>query len=280
MKAKTLYICTFTLAQTDNIDSFPALDRHFYEAAVMGTSELIFQDGFKDMDGNVLTSACSFQNPNFQDFLKVANAPAPPFVAIIGEFPDGQKRLYITKSPQQVKNLIKQMWLGEFGGTTPMPTNLGDGEGGWGEGSSVLCKIFPPLCALGFLPWLVLAGIATYKTAESRSTLGKATWGIPAALLWLGFFERGGVKQIQWWVKKAGIGAPLSNKAILHILRSKYGNLSDWFQPFNNSPEGYFSLADQLWQDGLLERKDVPIEKGGKYAGSRIYFRKKGKKTK
>lgn len=206
MKAKTLYICTFTLAQTDNIDSFPALDRQFYEAAVMGTSELIFQDGFKDMDGNVLTSACSFQNPNFQDFLKVANAPAPPFVAIIGEFPDGQKRLYITKSPQQVKNLIKQMWLGEFGGTTPMPTNLGDGEGGWGEGSSVVCKIFPPLCALGFLPWLVLAGIATYKTAESRSTLGKATWGVPAALLWLGFFERGGVKQIQWWLKKAGIG--------------------------------------------------------------------------
>lgn len=197
-KAKSVFVCAFTNTPPDGwLGTLPSPDLVMYEAISNAANELFVQEG---IEGTVV-SPCYAKAPEFQDFLKTANQSVP-FISVIGTFPDGTKKFYVSKSASNIKNAIRAMWKGEFGGTD-LPTNPGDGDGGWGQGDGgLLCRLIPPLCALGFLPWLALAAVATYKTAESRSTTGKIMWGAPATLLWLGFFERGGVKQIQWWLKK------------------------------------------------------------------------------
>lgn len=200
MKATAVHICVFTSLPPNSAggyapDALPSTESSMYNAASTAAVELFQQEG---IEGTTL-SMCYTKNPQFLQFLTTVSATAP-FVAIAGTFPGGEKKLYIVKSAAQVKGYLKAMWTGEFGGTG-LPTNLG--EGGWGQGDGgILCQLLPPLCALGFLPWLALSVVTTYKAAESRSTAGRAMWGIPAALLWQGFFARGGVKQIQYWVKK------------------------------------------------------------------------------
>lgn len=205
-KAKSVFICIFTDKAPNNSDIYvpellSAPEAGMYEAVSSAAAELSNQEG---IEGTVLTM-CYAKAPDFKAYLKSVNL-SPPFIAIMGVFPDGSKKNYILKSTADVKNYIRAMWTGDFGGTGA-PTNPGDADGGWGEGDGgVLCQLFPPLCALGFLPWLALAAITTYKAVESRSTVGRAMWGVPSALFWQGFFARGGVKQIQYWVKKVGIG--------------------------------------------------------------------------
>ena len=202
-KAKSVFICIFTDKAPNSGGIYtPELlgspETGMYQAVSQAGVEL-FQEGIE----GTTSSMCYAGAPDFQAYLKTVNM-SPPFVAIMGTFEDGTKKQFLLKSTTGVKNYIRAMWTGEFGGTG-IPTNPGDADGGWGQGDGgLLCKLIPPFCALGFLPWLILAGVATYKTAESRSPLGKATWGIPAGLLWLGFFERGGAKQIQWWINKLG----------------------------------------------------------------------------
>lgn len=200
MKATAVHICIFT-SQPPNASGgyapelLPSSERNLYNAASAAAVEMFQQEGY---EGTTL-SMCHAGSQQFQNFLsKVSDNP--PFAAIAGTFGDGQK-YYLVKQPGQIKSYLRAMWSGEFGGTG-LPNNLGDGDGGWGQGHALICKILPPLCALGFLPWLALAAVTTYKAAESRSTVGRAMWGVPAGLLWLGFFERGGVKQIQYWLKK------------------------------------------------------------------------------
>lgn len=201
MKATAVHICVFT-SRPPNAgggyapDTLPNPESGMYAAASTAAVELFNQEG---LEGTTL-SMCYTQNPQFEQFLSTISA-TPPFVAIAGTFPGGEKKLYIVKNAAQVKGYLRAMWTGEFGGTG-LPTNLGDAEGGWGQGHALICQILPPLCALGFLPWLALAAVTTYKAAESRSTTGRIVWGVPAALFVLGFFERGGVKQIQYWLKK------------------------------------------------------------------------------
>lgn len=202
MKATAVHICVFTNHAPESWggyypDIMPNPDREMYAAVRDASSELFQQEG---IEGTTF-SVCYAKDSQFQQFLSTVSA-APPFIAIAGTFPNGEKKLYIVKSAAQVKGYLRAMWTGEFGGSG-LPTNLGDGDGGWGQGHTLICKILPPLCALGFLPWLALAAVTTYKAAESRSTTGRIVWGVPAALFVLGFFERGGVKQIQWWIKKA-----------------------------------------------------------------------------
>lgn len=204
MKAQSVHICVFTNKAPNSGDSYApevlgAPESGMYSAV----SSAAVQLSDEGMEGTTL-SVCYARSASFQDFLKTVTA-TPPFIGIAGTFPDGQKKLYILQSPANVKQYLKAMWLGEFGGTG-LPTNMGDGDGGWGTGSALICKLIPPLCALGFLPWLALSVYTTYRAAESRSKVGQIMWGIPAAFFVMGFFERGGVKQIQWWAKKAGIG--------------------------------------------------------------------------
>lgn len=200
-KAKSVYICIFTDKAPNSGGIYApellgAPESAMYKAVSDASIELFQQE---KIEGTAY-SLCNAAAPDFQDYLK-ATGTARPFIAIMGTFDDGSKKQFVLKSAANVKNYIRAMWTGEFGGTG-IPANPGDGDGGWGQGDSILCKVIPPLCALGFLPWLALSAIMTYKAVESRSTVGKAMWGIPAALFWQGFFARGGVKQIQWWVKK------------------------------------------------------------------------------
>jgi len=144
---------------------------------------------------------CYAGDPQFADFLKQVKM-SPPFMASIANYPDGQKKYFATKDKSKIAQYIAALLQGEFGGTG-LPTNPGDGDGGWGQGDGgLLCKLLPPLCALGFLPWLAASVYTTYRAYESRSTVGKTMWGVPAFLLWQGFLARGGVKQIQWWIKQ------------------------------------------------------------------------------
>jgi len=204
MKAKSVFVCIFTneppnAAGSYSVDLLPSMERTLYNSVSAAATALAAQ-GY---EGTTL-SVCNAKAPNFAQFL-ATNTTALPFVAIAGTFPDGSTKYYTTRIANQVKDQIRAMWVGEFGGSGTTP-NPGDGSGGWGDGDSILCKIFPPVCALGFLPWLALAAYTTYRAAEARSTTGRAVWGVPAFLFWQGFIAKGGVKQIEWWVKKAGIG--------------------------------------------------------------------------
>jgi hypothetical protein len=67
----------------------------------------------------------------------------------------------------------------------------------------IICKIVPPLCNVGGWVWLALAIGATAK-ASSAKGVGRAAWGTGAALLWQGWYKRGGLDQIK---QAAGIGA-------------------------------------------------------------------------
>lgn len=204
MKAKSVNICVFTNAKPTaagsySVDMLPSMERALYNSVSNAASALAAQ-GY---EGTIL-SVCNANAPEFAQFM-AANTIALPFVSIVGTFPDGSMKYYSTRNTNQVKDLIKAMWVGEFGGSGNT-TNPGDGNGGWGDGESLICKVFPPLCALGFLPWVLLAGYTTYRAAEARSTTGRAVWAVPAFLFWQGFIAKGGVKQIQWWVKNGGIG--------------------------------------------------------------------------
>lgn len=66
----------------------------------------------------------------------------------------------------------------------------------------LICKIVPPLCNVGGWVWLALAIGATAK-ASSAKGVGRAAWGTGAALLWQGWYKRGGLEQIK---QAAGIG--------------------------------------------------------------------------
>jgi len=204
-KALQVFTCVFTHTPPDNgvwnIDALPSSEGSMYNAVVNANGAIVAQEG-----GNapLIVSMCYAPDPQFKDFIDQVKM-SPPFMATMGTFADGSKKYFATKNTSQIGLYIRAMYLGEFGGTG-LPTNAGEGDGGWGQGDSILCNIIPPLCALGFLPWLVLSAVTTYKAVESRSTVGKTMWGVPAFLLWQGFLARGGVKQIQWWVKKLGNG--------------------------------------------------------------------------
>lgn len=67
----------------------------------------------------------------------------------------------------------------------------------------LICKIVPPLCNVGGWVWLALAIGATAK-ASSAKGVGRAAWGTGAALLWQGWYKRGGLEQVK---QAVGIGA-------------------------------------------------------------------------
>lgn len=62
---------------------------------------------------------------------------------------------------------------------------------------SVLCKLVPPLCSAGGWVWLVLAVGATFKASATKNTVARVAYGGAAFLLWKGWIERGGLKQLQ-----------------------------------------------------------------------------------
>ena len=201
MKAKAVHICIFTKQPASaggsySVELLPTSERTLYQAASDAAVKVFQQYG---MEGTTL-SVCDANAATFQQFLKGVSLPYP-FVAIAGTFPDGSTRFYTTRTASAILNSLRSMWTGEFGGSG-IPNNPGDGDGGWGDGDSILCRVFPAVCALGFLPWLALAAFTTYRAAEARSTTGRLVWGVPAFLFWQGFVAKGGVKQIQWWINK------------------------------------------------------------------------------
>lgn len=227
-KATQVFTCIFTNTPPNggggayNVDTLPAQERNMYNAVSNAYQQIVAVSG----DQPLVLAICNAKEAQYQSYLSTVSL-SPPFVAMIATYPDGSKKTYTTKS-LDVKNRVQALLAGEFGGTG-IPTNAGEGEGGWGQGNALVCQLIPPLCALGFLPWLALAAVTTYKAAESRSTTGRIMWGIPAALFVVGFFERGGMKQIQWWTKKAGIGSVPYFKhngkelVILHTIRYDTG---------------------------------------------------------
>jgi len=248
-KASQVFTCIFTNTPPQggayNVNTLPSQERAMFNAVSDAHGAIVAASG----DQPLLLSMCYAKAAEFQAFLSGVSL-APPFMAIMGIFPGGEKKYYLTKQPAQAKQYIEAMLSGQFGGTG-LPTNAGDGDGGWGQGDGgLLCKLVPPLCALGFLPWLALSVFTTYKAAESRSTGGKAMWGVPAFLFWQGFLARGGVKQIQWWGKQVGIG----KIGELKVGSKRWYEILDDFE--RSSKKG--SFIPNLRYDRVGRDEDVP----------------------
>jgi len=203
-KAKLITTCVFS-------NQAPPPDGYSYQS-VLTAQEKAMYEAVADAFGEVLSEfgdfagqsfVCYAQNPQLSSVMQYAGVTASqvPFILIAGNYENGASRLFVVKSTSvtEIKAKIKALLTGDFG-QAGMPKEGGGGFGG--GGNSILCKLIPPLCAVSFLPWLILATVATYKAVESRSTVGRAMWGVPAFLFWQGFLARGGVQQIQYWVKK------------------------------------------------------------------------------
>lgn len=197
MKAKSVHICIFTnvapgAAGGYDINALPSAERNLYQAASDAGYQVFQQNGY---EGTTL-SLCYAKAANFQQFLSTVSE-TPPFAAIAATYPGGAQKFYLTKSPAKVKNMLLALWSGDFGGSGTPGDLSGDGSGGgYGSGSNILCEIFPPLCSLGFWPWLALTAFVTYRTFEARSIVGRGLWGTAAFFTWKEFAARGGLKQL------------------------------------------------------------------------------------
>ncbi len=196
MKANSVTVCVFTNTPPNagagnySPELLPSPERSWYDPIATAASELAYDEGLE----GTLFGVCYAKSAEFQQFVQEAGQ-APPFVAVAANYPNGAQKVFVKKSVSNIKNLIRAAWLGETGGTGE--ANPGGSEDGWGSGEgSWLCNLLPPLCQVGFWPWLAVCVFTTYRTAEANSKFGKALWGAGAVFSWQTFFARGGHKQL------------------------------------------------------------------------------------
>lgn len=67
-----------------------------------------------------------------------------------------------------------------------------------GDGTtSVLCKIFPPLCEIGAYAWFALAAVSTYKAVTSKDhPAQQVAWGATGLLAFEELYSKGGLEAI------------------------------------------------------------------------------------
>lgn len=108
-----------------------------------------------------------------------------PAIRVWAEYPDGNQAWYNLN-----QGVLPETYSGEE--IAEYVTGLLDGDFGQ---SSIVCKIFPPLCSLGGWVWLAAAAYTSYRAIDSQQA-GKIAWGGAALLSWDAFFAGGGFKKL------------------------------------------------------------------------------------
>lgn len=188
VKATEVQICIFTWKDLPLVADYPADERAMYNAFAPVVAELRQKHG---QNLPVYLEMCPLsigQNQLIASQLGITDFPG---VQVFATYADGSTARYaLTKDVQD--KLTGVNW-------TP------DDVRGYVEAvlyqrepsdTSILCKIFPPLCNLGGFVWLALAGYSTFRLANAQTTTQKALWGTAAGLTWQSFFAGGGFKKL------------------------------------------------------------------------------------
>lgn len=197
VKATQVQICIFTPQDKGSVGLYPSQEQYLFQ---------MFGNAIVDLRKELGNSL-----PVFLDFCPVAgnqnnllvleeNGGSPlnlPAVQLYAKYPDGTVSQYFLKkgiadinsaTPLVDESKARAYVEALLYRAAPVPETL-------------LCKIIPPLCALGWYAWLGAALYTTYRTTQARN-VGKYVWGGAAALTWNEFIQRGGLKELG---KKVGI---------------------------------------------------------------------------
>lgn len=197
VKATQVQICIFTPQDKGSVGLYPSQEQYLFQ--MFGNAIV----SLRQQLGNSL--------PVYLDFCPVAgnqnnlivleeNGGSPlnlPAVQLYAKYPDGTASQYFLKkgitdinsdTPLVDEPKARAYVEALLYRAAPVPETL-------------LCKIIPPLCALGWYAWLGAALYTTYRTTQARN-VGKYVWGGAAALTWNEFIQRGGLKELG---KKVGL---------------------------------------------------------------------------
>lgn len=191
IKAKSVQICIFTPQDKSSVSQYPAQEQYLYQMFGNAIVEL------RKIHGNSL--------PVFIDFCPVSDADNAvvleqnggsvlnlPAVQIYATYTDGTAGQYfLKKGPTDIGSstpLVDEKKALSYTQAllyrlSPIPETL-------------LCKILPPLCSLGWYVWAAAAGYSIYRTTQARN-VGKYVWGAAAVLTANEFIQRGGLKELQ-----------------------------------------------------------------------------------
>lgn len=191
--AELVNICIFTKS-TDN--PYPADDRKMYDAISLAASNVAKEAGGS---APIVVQYCYIYGANNQAVALAAGIDPifdTPAAYMWARYPGGATAYYVIKrdlkdktlgvdwTPEEMQPYIAALAFR----TKPAPDTL-------------LCKIFPPLCSLGWYVWAAAAGYSIYRTTQARN-VGKIVWGAAAVLTSNEFIQRGGLKELQ---KKIGL---------------------------------------------------------------------------
>ena len=195
VKAQQILICIFTPQDKSSVGLYPAQEQHVFNMFGNAIVDL------RKLHGNnlpVYLEFCPVSNPDNVVVLEqnggsVLNLPA---VQLYAKYSDGTTGQYFLKKG-----------LSDVGSSTPLvdePKALAYVKALLYRLSptpqTLLCKILPPLCSLGWYIWLAAGIYTTYQTTQARN-VGKYVWGAAAALTWNEFIQRGGLKELMNKVK-------------------------------------------------------------------------------
>lgn len=196
IKAQDVQICIFTPQDKSSVSQYPQQEQYLYQMIGNAIVELR-----KKLGNNlpVYLDFCPVSNGDNVVVLEqnggsVLNLPA---VQMYARYKDGTAGQYFLKKG-----------LTDINSTTPLLTE--SKAQAYIEAllyrlsptpETLLCKIFPPLCSLGWYVWAAAAGYSIYRTTQARN-VGKIVWGAAAVLTSNEFIQRGGLKELQ---KKIGL---------------------------------------------------------------------------
>ena len=162
------------------------------ERAIPDVNDPAMSEAERAVAKNVLKAVSEYQGCDIMflwaDFYKATNITwinkneigTFPSVQITANYPDGRNK-YIRiegRSSDYIKNVFDLLCR-----------DVEQGE------SSILCRLFPPLCALSAWAWLAVTLYAAYEATQTKGP-ARAAWIGGAVLAGNEFLQRGGLKTI------------------------------------------------------------------------------------
>lgn len=188
-KAKLTYLqlCVFTPTDLDPVSGpMPQDEQTIWNAA----EPLVY--GAQAEDLPVTMYICPLTIPQNQIAVSKAGIVDLPALQLYAEYEDGSKKYYNLQKTVQDK-LTGISWTTED--LRPYfesllynkdPTN-----------PSLLCRLFPPLCAVGPLLWLGGAAVCAFQAVTTENKTRRLVFGAGAGVMGYEFYKKGGVDALK-----------------------------------------------------------------------------------